>query len=239
MSLFVIADLHLDIRSNQKSMEVFGSRWQNYTDRIATQWKNVVTDDDTVMIPGDISWALTTQEAIDDLKWIDALPGKKLIMKGNHDFWWSTVSKMEKMFCENCINTIGILNNNALEIEDYIVAGSRGWFVDKSMQTTELNVDYEKIVNREVIRCRMSLEAAKKLREASGKEILAFFHFPPVWGDYVCEPLIALLKEYNIERCFFGHIHGVYAQPGSFEWEGIHFRMISADFLKFLPYRIG
>ena len=239
MSLFVMADLHLDIRSNQKSMEVFGSRWQNYTDRIATQWKNVVTDEDTVIIPGDISWALTTQEAIDDLKWIDALPGKKLIMKGNHDFWWSTVSKMEKMFCENCINTIGILNNNALEVENYIVAGSRGWFVDKSMQTTELNVDYEKIVNREVIRCRMSLEAAKKLRESSGKEILAFFHFPPVWGDYVCEPLIALLKEYHVERCFFGHIHGVYAQPGSFEWEGIHFRMISADFLKFLPYRIG
>jgi len=239
MPLFVMADLHLDIRSNQKSMEVFGSRWQNYTERIATQWKNVVTDDDTVIIPGDISWALTTQEAIEDLKWIDALPGKKLIMKGNHDFWWSTVSKMEKMFCENCINTIGILNNNALEIENYIVAGSRGWFVDKSMQNTELNVDYEKILNREVIRLKISLDSAKKLQESSGKEILVFFHFPPVWGDYVCDPLISLLKEYGIKRCFFGHIHGVYAQPASFEWEGIDFRMISADFLKFLPYRIG
>ncbi len=239
MSLFVMADLHLDIRSNQKSMEVFGSRWQNYTERIASQWKHVVADDDTVIIPGDISWALTTQEAIEDLQWIDALPGKKLIMKGNHDFWWSTVSKMKKTFCENCINTIGILNNNAIEVENYIVAGSRGWFVDKSMQTTELNVDYEKILNREVIRLRMSLEAARGLQEISGKEILVFFHFPPLWGDYICEPLLSLLKEYGIRRCFFGHIHGVYTQPGSFEWDGIRFQMISADYLKFIPYHIG
>ena len=239
MSLFVMADLHLDIRSNQKSMEVFGNRWQNYTERIATQWKNVVTDQDTVIIPGDISWALTTQESIEDLKWIDALPGRKLIMKGNHDFWWSTVSKMEKMFCENCINTIGILNNTALEIENFIVAGSRGWFVDKSMQTTELHVDYDKIVNREVIRLQMSLTEAKRLQDASGKEILVFFHFPPIWGDYECEPLLALLKQYDIKRCFFGHIHGVYTQPGCFEWEGIRFQMISADYLKFLPYHIG
>ena len=239
MSLFVMADLHLDIRSNQKSMEVFGSRWQNYTERMATQWNHVVTDSDTVIIPGDISWALTTDEAIEDLKWIDALPGKKRIMKGNHDFWWSTVSKMEKMFCENCINTIGILNNTAEEIEDYIIAGSRGWFVDKSMQSTELNVDYAKIINRETIRLKMSLDAAKKLQKESGKEILVFFHFPPIWGDYACEPLLSLLQEYEICRCFFGHIHGVYGVPGSFEWEGIRFQMISADYLKFLPYRIG
>ena len=239
MSLFVMADLHLDIRSNQKSMEVFGNRWQNYTERIASQWKAVVTDADTVIIPGDISWALTTKEAIEDLKWIDALPGKKLIMKGNHDFWWSTVSKMQKMFCENCISTIGILNNNALEIENYIIAGSRGWFVDKSMQNTELNVDYEKIVNREVIRLKMSLDAAKALQAASDKEILVFFHFPPLWGDYICQPILDLLKQYEIRRCFFGHIHGVYTQAGSFEWENIRFQMISADYLKFLPYYIG
>ena len=239
MSLFVIADLHLDIRSNQKSMEVFGNRWQNYTERIATQWKNVVSDTDTVIIPGDISWGLTTADAIEDLQWIDALPGRKLIMKGNHDFWWSTVSKMERMFCENCIKTIGFLNNNAMEVENYILAGSRGWFVDKSMQTTELNVDYEKIVNREVIRLKMSLDAAKALQKSSGKEILVFFHFPPLWGDYACEPLLDLLREYGVSRCFFGHIHGVYNQPGSFEWEGIRFQMISADYLKFLPYYIG
>lgn len=239
MSLFVMADLHLDIRSNQKSMEVFGSRWQNYTERIASQWNAVVSDTDTVIIPGDISWALTTNDAIEDLKWIDALSGKKLIMKGNHDFWWSTVSKMERMFCENCINTIGILNNNAVAIENYIVAGSRGWFVDKSMQSTELNVDYEKIVNREVIRLKMSLDAAKALHAESNKEILVFFHFPPLWGDYICEPILDLLKEYEIHRCFFGHIHGVYGQSGSFEWEGIRFQMISADYLKFLPYYIG
>ncbi len=239
MALFVIADLHLDTKSRQKSMEVFGRPWQNYTERIASNWKRVVTEADTVIIPGDISWALTTPDAKEDLLWIDALPGKKIIMKGNHDFWWSTVSKMERFFCENSINSIDILNNNAMVVEDYILAGSRGWFVDKSMQTTELNVDYAKIVNREVIRLRMSLDAAAKLQEAENKEILVFFHFPPIWGDYVCEPLLNLLSEYGIKKCFFGHIHGCYTQPAEVEWNGISFRMISADFLNFLPFRIG
>lgn len=239
MALYVIADLHLDTRSNQKSMEVFGRPWQNYTERIATQWKNLITDEDTVIIPGDISWALTTEEAKEDLLWIDALPGKKIIMKGNHDFWWSTVSKMERFFCENSIKTIDILNNGAIATDSFILAGSRGWFVDKSMQTTELNVDYAKIVARETIRLKMSLDAAVRLQEQASLEILVFFHFPPVWGDYVCTPLLNLLKEYSIQRCFFGHIHGCYTQPAEFEYEGIRFRMISADFLNFIPHRIG
>lgn len=240
MSIFVIADLHLDTVTNQKSMEIFGNRWQGYIEKIQKNWYRVVSDSDTVIIPGDISWALTMEDSLADLKWIDALPGRKIIMKGNHDFWWSTVSKMKRFFCENCINSIDILYNDAIEIENYIAAGSRGWFVDKTVQPQKsVNADYAKIVNREVIRLRMSLDKAKKLSEATGKEIITFFHFPPVWSDFECTEILDILKEYNISRCYFGHIHGCYSQSSVFKWQNIEFRMISADFLDFLPQIIG
>ena len=235
MSVFVIADLHLATADSQKSMEVFGKRWKNYIQKIRDNWQRVVSDSDTVIIPGDISWGLATVDALDDLLALESLPGTKIIMKGNHDFWWSTVSKLTKFFDENNIKTIKLLNNNALEVENYVVAGSRGWFTDKSMQNTEEDVDYDKIINREAIRLKMSLDEATRLRGDTDREIVVFLHFPPVWGEFVCSPIIDLLKEYNIKRCFFGHIHGVYSCPDVFEFENIKFYMISADFLDFLP----
>ncbi len=235
MSIFVIADLHLDTESNQKSMEVFGNRWVNYVYKLQKNWTRLVTDDDTVVIPGDISWALTLNDAIPDLRWINDLPGKKILMKGNHDFWWSTASKMNKMFEEQELSTIQLLSNNALEVENYIVAGSRGWFTDRTMQTASQTVDYQKIINREVIRLKMSLDQAKKLQSESGKEILTFLHFPPIWSDFACEEILELLTEYKIKRCFFGHIHSCYTAPTGFTHNGIQFRMISADYLDFIP----
>lgn len=236
MSIFVIADLHLDTVTNEKSMEVFGNRWQDYMQKIRSNWLRVVSDNDTVIIPGDISWALSTEDSIPDLKWIDSLPGKKYIMKGNHDFWWSTAAKLNRLFEENGITTISLLYNNAAEVENFIVAGSRGWFVDKSIQPAKsVNAEHEKIVNREVIRLKLSLNEAKILQERTGKEILVFFHFPPVWGDFECPEILNVLKEYNITRCYFGHIHGCYSQGSVFKWENIEFRMISADFIGFLP----
>ena len=236
MSLFVISDLHLDILTNQKSMEVFGDKWKNYTQRLKNNWLAVVDEKDTVIIPGDISWALTLEESIHDLNWINALPGRKILMKGNHDFWWSTSKKMKSFFARNELDTLEILHNGAIEVENYILAGSRGWFVDKSTQPQGVvNVDYDKVINREKIRLGMSLDEAKKLQDISGKEILVFFHFPPVWGDFVCEELISLLKEYNISRVYFGHIHGSYNISSVFEYDGIQFKMISADFIDFLP----
>ena len=236
MSLFVIADLHLDTLTNQKSMEVFGNKWQGYIEKIKKNWTRVVSETDTVIIPGDISWALATEDSIPDLKWIDALPGKKIIMKGNHDFWWSTVSKLNSIFEKNQITSIDILYNNAIEVENYILAGSRGWFVDRSQQNAKmLNVDHEKIINREVIRLKLSLDAAKKLQETTNKEIIVFFHFPPVWGDFECKEILEILKQYNISRCYFGHIHGCYTQNSPILWENIEFRMISADFIDFIP----
>ena len=235
MSVFVIADLHLATADSQKSMEVFGKRWKNYIQKIRNNWQRVVSESDTVIIPGDISWGLATADALDDLLALESLPGTKIIMKGNHDFWWSTVSKLNKFFEENNIKTIKLLNNNALEVENYIVAGSRGWFTDKSMQNVEEDVDYDKIINREAIRLRMSLNEAVKLRRDTDREVVVFLHFPPVFKSFVCNEFIEVLKHYNIKNCYFGHIHGVYNVPRSFTYEDINFTLVSSDFNNFVP----
>ena len=238
MSVYVMADLHLCTDNESKSMEVFGNRWKDYKNRIQTNWNKLVAPEDTVIIPGDISWALTLQDAISDLKFIDSLNGKKIIMKGNHDFWWSSVTKMNALFSELSISSISILNNNALEVEDYIITGSRGWFIDPSVQTKSVNADFEKVNNRELIRLKIGLEAAQKMKEETGKEIIAFFHFPLVWGEFKNEGIINLLNEYEIKRCYFGHIHGNYTANGSFEVNGIKMHLISADYINFVPYYI-
>lgn len=235
MSLYVIADLHLATADSSKSMEVFGKRWSNYIEKLNNNWRKIVTDNDTVVVPGDISWGLTAEDAKDDLLWLDSLPGKKILLKGNHDFWWSTLSKLRTFFDANDIRSISLLNNNALEVEEYVIAGSRGWFTDKSMQNVEENVDYDKIVNREAIRLEMSLADAERLSAERGKEIITFLHFPPVWSGFVCRPILEVLKRHKISRCYFGHIHGSYSQPQTFEFENIKFSMISADFLDFMP----
>lgn len=235
MALYVIADLHLATADSSKSMEVFGKRWSNYIEKLNMNWRKIVTDNDTVIVPGDISWGLTASDAADDLIWLDSLPGKKILLKGNHDFWWSTATKLNAFFATNGITTISVLSNTAVEADGRIIAGSRGWFTDRSMQNAEENVDYDKIVNREAIRLDMSLSQAKKLQAESQKEILVFLHFPPVWSEFVCEPILNVLKKHEISNCYFGHIHGSYSQPEVFEFENIKFHMISADFLDFMP----
>lgn len=235
MAVYVIADLHLATADSQKSMEVFGKRWINYIEKINKNWNKLITDNDTVIIPGDISWALTIEDAKSDLLWLESLPGKKIILKGNHDFWWTTVSKINKFFEQNNIMSIKLINNDAIEAENYIIAGSRGWFTDKTMQNADENVDYNKIVNREAIRLDMSFSNANKIKGDSDKEIIAFLHFPPVWSGYVCQPIFDVLQKYNIKRCYFGHIHGSYSHPDTFELDSVKFHIISADFLDFIP----
>ena len=236
MSVFVMADLHLSTADASKSMEVFGSRWRDYHNKIKNNWNKLVSDEDTVVIPGDISWALSFQDALTDLKFLDSLSGRKIIMKGNHDFWWTSVTKMKNFFEANEIKTIEILNNNALEVEKYIITGSRGWFIDPSSQTKSVNADFDKVNNREVIRLKIGLDEAKKLQEASPeKEIVAFFHFPPVWSEFKNSKIIDMLDEYGVRRCYFGHIHGNYSVPSSFMTNDIEMRLISADYLNFIP----
>lgn len=236
MSLFVIADLHLS-SDRKKSMEIFGARWADYMNRLQKNWAAVVTDRDTVVIPGDISWGLKLEDAREDLLFLDALPGQKLIGKGNHDFWWSTATKMNALMEACNIQTIRPLYNNAYALEGCIVCGTRGWFVEESQQHTVGSVDYARIVNREVVRLRLSLDAAVRLREEHGEDtpILVFLHFPPVWGDFVCREIVDTLHEYGVKTCYFGHIHGAYHMPKNFCFEEIDFHLCAADAISFTP----
>jgi len=239
MSLFVIADLHLSSSVN-KSMTAFGKRWSNYTQRIKSNWEKLVTDGDTVIIPGDISWGINLSESKEDFKFIEALPGKKIILKGNHDLWWDTMSKINRFFEENSIKSISLLQNNAFLCENIIICGSRGWFLDEKSQKTVGTPNYEKIIARELIRLKLSLDEAVKLkRDNPESEIVAFLHFPPVFGNFVCEEIVALLEEYDIKKCYFGHIHDPFVKCGSFEYRGIQMKLISADYLEFIPLKIG
>ena len=237
MSIFAIADLHLStLDSTDKSMEVFGRRWAGYTERLKSNWQRLVTDNDTVIIPGDISWALTLQEARSDLLFIDALPGKKILGKGNHDFWWCTMKKHKDFFEKNSISTISFLFNNAYETDKFIIAGTRGWYHDEDVANIPDNTDFEKLTNRETLRLKTSLNEALKLKEVSpDKEILVFMHFPPFWSGKESEPIIRLLKEYGVSRVYYGHIHGNYTVEPKFIHDGIEMNIISADYLGFIP----
>ena len=233
MSIYTIADLHLSLTVN-KPMDVFGSRWTNHAEKIKKNWCAIVNDDDTVIVPGDISWGIDYEEAKLDFEFIESLPGKKILGKGNHDYWWGTMAK-NKSFCnENNFKTIDFLFNNAFKVDEYIICGTRGWYVDEKLQNASNDVEYAKIVSREASRLRTSLEEAKKLQE-SNEQILVFFHFPPVFGSFVCDDFIDILLEYGIKNCYFGHIHGTYNVPKTFEYKGISFSLVSADYLSFVP----
>ena len=243
MSLFTIADLHLSIATDHP-MDVFGSRWKDYLKKIEKNWRAVVKEEDTVVLPGDISWAMNFEEVKTDFLFLESLPGKKLLGKGNHDFWWSTATKLYSFFAENGFDTIQILYNNAHIVEDKIVCGTRGWFPDESKQNTTNDADYAKIFNRELIRLRLSLDSAvalqKKHLNESGEKlpILVFLHFPPVWCDVVMQEFVDVLSEYGIEECYFGHIHSAYSLPGRFTYQNIKFTLTSSDFLSFYPLKI-
>ena len=240
MSLYTIADLHLStLDETNKSMEVFGRSWADYMTRIENNWRHLITDEDTVVIPGDISWALSLEEAESDLRFLDSLPGKKILGKGNHDFWWATMRKHEAFFEKNGIKSISFLFNNAHQTKDFIIAGTRGWYNDEDAANAPDNADFLKLTCRENLRLRASLEQARKLQELSPeKEIIVFMHFPPFWNGKASEGLIETLKEYEIKRLYFGHIHGNYSVPPHFNYEGIEMHIISADYLKFVPQLI-
>jgi len=237
MSLYVISDLHLSTNeTTNKSMEKFGTKWKDYHKKLEKNFRAIINEDDVIVIPGDISWAMTLNEAKSDFKFLDSLPGKKIIGKGNHDFWWSTASKIHAFFEENDIRSISLLHNNAYLLEDCIICGSRGWFYDEKQQKTVGDVDYEKIVAREAQRLEISLKEAIKIKEdGNDLPILVFLHFPPVYAECVCEPILDILKKYGINTCYYGHIHNNYSIPRQFEYESITFTMVAADYLNFCP----
>lgn len=225
MSLFTISDLHLSLSTN-KPMDIFYG-WDNYVDRIKTNWCRVVTDNDTVVIPGDISWALKIEDALEDFKFIDSLPGKKIILKGNHDLWWGTLKKLNEFFAKEDIKTITPLFNSAVVVGDKCVCGSRGWFFDKPEAE-------KKVILREAGR----LETSIKLALDSGFEPIVFLHYPPVYAESYCVEIIDVLKKYNIKTVFHGHIHGAGLNKTVKNFEGIDFKLVSADCINFTPYKI-
>ena len=237
MSLFAIADLHLStLDTTNKSMEVFGPKWSNYTSRLEEAWRNIVTDNDTVVIAGDISWALTLEEAESDLRFIHELPGQKILLKGNHDFWWSTNSKLKAFIEKHNFNSLHFLHNNAFVVGQHLIFGTRSWYHDKDAEGAKLaNASYEKIVARECVRLALSIEEAKKLQKESAVQLfpVCFLHFPPSWGDKSCEPILELLQNHNVKNCYFGHIHG--AAPAQFNINDAVFKLIAADALGFVP----
>lgn len=224
MSIFAIADTHLSFGSD-KPMDVF-SGWENYEQKLEKNWKAVVTDRDVVVIPGDITWGMTLEEALEDFRFIDALPGRKIILKGNHDYWWSTKKKADEFFKSNGISTIDILNNNAYKAGDFALCGTRGWLFENT------DAQDKKILVREVGRLRTSVEQAEKL---GGKKI-AFLHYPPISGGKACEEICDVLINGGVTQCYYGHLHGP-ALSFAFNGEmfGIRFGLVSGDFLGFYP----
>jgi predicted phosphohydrolase len=232
MSIFTIADLHLAMGID-KPMDIFGGRWSNYMDKLKSNWESVVLEDDTVIIPGDISWATYLENIYDDLKYIDDLPGKKIISKGNHDYWWTTSSKLNKYLAENEFNSIGFMHNNSYEVEGIAVCGTRGW---KCPGDEDFKKDDEKIYKREIDRLELSIKSALAL---GTKRILVFMHYPPVTLKSQETGFIDLMKKYSIKNCFYGHLHGDGIKGAiEGEFEGITLKLVSADYLNFIPMQV-
>ena len=228
MSVYAIGDTHLSF-SVDNPMDIFKG-WDDYAQRIENNWQHLITNDDTVIINGDISWAMGLEQAEKDLAFLNKLNGTKIISKGNHDYWWNTITKMEKFCKEKGFNSVNFLHNNAYKVGEIAIAGTRGWFFDAESE----NVD--KVMARECARLKRSIEEAQKL----GGEVVVFLHYPPVSNSKVCEPIMNVLKEYKIARCYYGHLHGG-AINGAINdvYDGIKFQLVSADYLGFCPLFIN
>ena len=228
MALYAIGDLHLSLGTD-KPMDIFGGRWINHTEKIKNGFQ-ILGPEDVCVLCGDISWAMNLEESIEDFKFIDSLPGKKLILKGNHDYWWNTAAKMKAFFEAACIKTIDILHNNSFRYGDAAICGTRGWLADDAFSAAQ----NKKIMDRENLRLRASLQAAGDAREK-----LCFFHYPPRFKNTVCYDIISAMDEHDVKTCIYGHLHGEghrLAVRGIVD--GIDYEIVSADFVGFVPQKI-
>lgn len=227
MGIYAIADLHLSFGTD-KPMDVF-SGWENYTERLRQNWNEKILNDDLVVVPGDISWGMSYEQALPDFEFLDKLNGNKIILKGNHDYWFSTKSKTEKFLEINNISSIKILHNNHYEFCGLAVCGTRGWMNEKGLSPDR------KVLLREAGRLKLSLESAVK----SGLEPVVFLHYPPVFQQDECKEITDVLKEYRVKRCYYGHLHGNSCRQ-AFEGEkdGVNYHLISGDYIQFNPIKI-
>lgn len=229
MAIYAIADLHLSFEEN-KPMSVFGDNWEGHCKKIKENWIKKVKPDDTVILPGDFSWATYLSNAEKDFAFLDELPGKKILLKGNHDYWWTTVTNMKKYLDKKRFTTIDFLYNNSYCIENKIIVGTRGW---NSIEAEES----EKMLNRETIRLKLSIENGLQ-NYGKDKEIICFMHYPPITQTNLhyqkFSQFVAIMKEYGIKKCYYGHLHGPsHKDAVEGKIEGIAFKLVSADYLNF------
>lgn len=227
MALYAIGDLHLCLGAD-KPMDVFGGAWVGYLDKLR-QGLSVIGPEDTTVLLGDISWALGLEAAAADFAFVNEIPGRKILLKGNHDYWWSTASKFQK-FCEaHGFTDMELLHNNCLLYGETALCGSRGWFFEEDNAGTH----NEKVYNRELIRLETSLKAAGE------REKLCFLHYPPLYRGYRCPEILQLLSSYGVKHCYYGHLHGhSHSLAVEGEENGTEFRLVSADYVNFIPRRI-
>ena len=223
MALYAIGDTHLSLSCN-KPMDVFGGNWENYVEKLLEGF-SVVEPDDTVVLCGDLSWGMSLEQAEADFAFLDRLPGRKLLMKGNHDYWWTTAAKMNRFFEEKGFRSFSLLHNNCHFYGDVALCGTRGWFFEEHGDP--------KVFNRELIRLETSLKAAGE------KEKLCFLHYPPRYQGYICHEIVDLLEKYRVTACFYGHLHGGshrLAMEGKFN--SVEYHLVAADYLNFKPKKI-
>lgn len=234
MSIYVIGDLHLSFNEN-KPMYIFGDNWRGHEEKIKKDWIEKVIGNDLVILPGDFSWSMKLEDAEKDFEFINNLPGKKLLLKGNHDYWWNTVTKMRKYLEEKNFKNIDFIYNQGYEFENYIIAGTRGW----SMLEEDKD---SKVLNRELARLEASIKDGLQ-KTSESKEVIVFMHYPPISNTNIINKeeaqFVEIMKKYNVKKCFYGHLHGTSIND-AFEgqYEGIEFKLVSADALDFKLYKI-
>jgi len=227
MALYAIGDLHLCLGA-PKPMDVFGGAWVGYMDKLK-DGLSCISEEDTVVLLGDLSWAMDLNHAQADFHWINQIPGRKIILKGNHDYWWSTAAKFNKFCEENGFTNFHILNNNCFFYKDWAICGTRGWFFEEERSGEH----DEKVFKRELLRLEASLKAAGDCNK------MVFLHYPPKYKGYNCFEILDLLNKYQVRSCFYGHLHGgshKLAIEG--QWDGVDYHLVAADYLNFKPYPV-
>ena len=225
MAIYVIGDLHLSFSTN-KPMDIFGRNWQNYEEKIKKDWLLKVKPEDTVILPGDFSWAMYLDETEKDSEFINNLPGKKILLKGNHDYWWTTVTSMRKYIKEENFENIDFLYNNSYEIENKIIAGTKGWNISEEQEDIRLT-------KREVARLELSIKSGIE-KYGNDKEIIVFMHYPPLTKTNIDTDYTRLMKKYGIKRCYYGHLHANSIKDAvEGNVDGIEYKLVSSDGLDF------
>ena len=229
MAIYTIGDLHLSFNEN-KPMSIFGENWEGYEEKVKENWTKLVKEEDMVVLPGDFSWSMYLKDTYKDFEYLNNLPGKKLLLKGNHDYWWSTVNSMRNYIKENHFKNIDFIYNNAYEFENIIIVGTRGWAFGEDAES-------KRMIQREMARLELSIKNGIE-NYGENKEIIAFLHYPPIINQNIqnneMNEFIRILKKYDIKKCYYGHLHGT-AIKEAVEGEhfGIAFKLVSADAIQF------